>query len=160
MHNIPLGGLHIASALLALLLGALVLMRRKGTGIHRIIGYGYVLSMLSLNASALALYHLTGHFGPFHALALVSLGTVLIGVSAPVFRRHGWLTTHYRSMAWSYIGLVAAACAEAMVRVPLFQIRTAGGAIVVGVAIAFAFTVIGIVLIPRLQRAAMKLQIS
>jgi hypothetical protein len=33
---------------------------------------GYIAAMLLLNASALAVYRLTGHFEPFHALALVA----------------------------------------------------------------------------------------
>jgi uncharacterized membrane protein len=160
MNSLSLGWLHMTFALVALLLGVLVLVRRKGTSTHRIAGYGYVSSMLALNASALSLYHLTGHFGPFHVLALVSLSTVLIGGLAPGLRRRGWLAIHYRSMAWSYIGLVAAACAEAMVRIPIFGIHTAAGAIAVGVAIALVSSIFGILLIPRLQRAALKLQSS
>ena len=50
--------------------------------------------------------------------ALVSLATVIRGVASALLRRERWPRTHYYCMAWSYIGLLAAACAEAMVRAP------------------------------------------
>src|SRR5262245_65904896 len=104
-----LGTAHLAPALAALLLGALVLLERKGTPAHRAIGASYVMAMLLTNLTALAIYRLTGRFGPFHALALASPATVALGLRAVIRRRQGWLHTHYHCMAWSYVGLLAAA---------------------------------------------------
>jgi hypothetical protein len=81
-------------------------------------GWAYVASMACLNVSALGLYHLTGGFNIFHALALVSLAMVAGGVIQVLGRRRWrrWLWRHYQYMAWSYVGLLAASCNEAFVR--------------------------------------------
>ena len=123
-----LGQLHLASALAALAAGAWVLLRPKGTALHRRVGWVYAASMLLLNATALLIYRLTGTFGPFHVAALVSLATLVAGV-VPARRRlpaRSWLERHYFFMAYSYLGLVAAGFAETVTRVPAVQ-SFAGG---------------------------------
>jgi hypothetical protein len=84
--------------------------------------------MACLNGSALGLYHLTGGFNTFHALALISLATVAAGVAQALGRRRwrNWLWRHYQYMAWSYVALLAATCNEAFVRVPPLQRLAAG----------------------------------
>jgi uncharacterized membrane protein len=151
-----LGAAHFTCALAALALGALVLLERKGTPSHRAKGASYVMAMLLVNLTALGIYRLTGRFGPFHALALLSLGTVAWGMRAVLRRRQGWLVTHFYCMAWSYVGLLAATVAEIVVRVPRFaaSIDSAPRAMAVGVAIAVVFAVLGSVIMPRLQRRA------
>jgi uncharacterized membrane protein len=156
MTSSTLGMAHLTSALAALALGAFVLTEPKGTLSHRAFGIGYVMAMLMVNVSALAIYRLTGLFGPFHALALVSLATLARGACAVLLRRLGWLHTHATCMAWSYVGLLAATAAEIAVRVPVVatSINSAGRAIAVGLAIATLFTVLGLVIVPaRLRRA-------
>jgi uncharacterized membrane protein len=152
-----MGAAHVSSAVAALLLGAVVLGTSKGTALHRTIGAGYAAAMVILNVSALAIYRLTGHFEPFHALALLSLATILRGLVPALRRPPGWLMTHYRSMAWSYVGLLAAACGEVVVRL-LFRAGTFMGSwhiIAGGSAIAILFVVLGIVVLPRLRWAEM-----
>jgi uncharacterized membrane protein len=107
------GLLHLGLALAALLTGLAVTLTRKGTGLHRRWGWAYVVSMLGLNLTALLIYRLLGHFGPFHVAAIFSLLTVLIGM-VPVRRRANrwWLRQHAYWMSGSYIGLWAAAVAE------------------------------------------------
>ena len=125
----PLGQFHLVTSLLALAAGAWVLLRPKGTAIHRRIGWVYAASMLALNGSALLIYRLTGTFGPFHVAALVSLLTLLAGVVSAWRRRPGdrsWLPRHYFFMTYSYLGLVAAAVAETATRFPALQ-AVAGG---------------------------------
>jgi uncharacterized membrane protein len=124
----PLGRLHLAAALAALAAGAWVLLRPKGTAAHRRAGWAYVASMLLLNATALLIYRLTRTFGPFHVAALVSLATLVAGV-VPARRRQpagAWLERHYFFMAYSYLGLAAAAFAETVTRVPAVR-AIAGG---------------------------------
>jgi uncharacterized membrane protein len=113
--------------------------------------------MVILNVSSLAIYRLTGHFEPFHALALFSLATVVGGVVPALRRRPGWLMAHYWSMAWSYLGLLAAACSEIVVRLFLRAGILTGTWQLIGggVAIAILFVVIGMFVLPRLQRTAM-----
>ena len=50
--------------------------------------------MLLLNATALLIYNLFGHFGPFHIAALVSLCTVVAGLWSALRHRPGWVTRH------------------------------------------------------------------
>lgn len=115
----PLGTIHAALGLVAVTLGLVVVAMRKGTATHRRLGLLYTFAMVLLNATALMIYDLFGRFGPFHVLALVSLGTLTAGV-VPVWLRRprGWLDLHARFMSWSYAGLIAAFFAEIGVRVP------------------------------------------
>ena len=73
------GLVHSLLGVAALLLGLAVLLRRKGTPVHRRIGQAYVVSMLFLNVTALMIYDLSGRFGPFHIASLISLITVGAG---------------------------------------------------------------------------------
>ena len=61
-----LSGFHIVSSVSALIFGLCVLLTHKGTRLHKQFGYAYFFNMLGLNISALFIYRLTGHFGPFH----------------------------------------------------------------------------------------------
>jgi uncharacterized membrane protein len=125
-----LGILHTGCGVLALLLGAWIFLAWKGTRAHVLAGWAYVASMACLNGSALGLYHLTGGFNVFHALAVFSLAMVAAGVVQALGRRRWrrWLWRHYQYMAWSYVGLLAATCNEAFVRVPPLQRLAAGTA--------------------------------
>src|SRR5260221_7010873 len=116
MMGSSLGAILFAAAIAALAFGAIVLGAPKGAPLHRTMGAGYVAAMVILNVSSLAIYRLTGHFEPFHALALFSLATVVRGIVPALRRRPGWLMAHYWSMAWSYLALLAAACSEVVVR--------------------------------------------
>lgn len=113
----PLGTVHAALGLLAMTLGLFVVAMRKGTATHRRLGLFYAVAMVLLNATALMIYDLFGRFGPFHVLALVSLGTITVGVVPVWIRRpRGWLDLHAHLMSWSYAGLIAAFFAEIGVR--------------------------------------------
>ena len=116
---------HITSAVLALLLGLVVLLRPKGGAVHRAIGFAYVACMVALNVSALTIYHLTGRFGPFHAAAIFSLASVTAAVVMVERRRPNWMIGHAMWMMWSYVGLLAATASEIVVRTPL--VRTTHG---------------------------------
>jgi uncharacterized membrane protein len=157
MIGSSLGAIHVTAAIAALACGAIVLGAPKGTPLHRTIGAGYVAAMVILNVSSLLVYRLTGHFEPFHALALFSLATVVRGIVPALRRRPGWLMAHYWSMAWSYLALLAAACSEIFVRLlSRAGIFTGPGQVIgLGIAIAILFVVVGMVVLPRLQRTAL-----
>ncbi|MBC7878258.1 MAG: DUF2306 domain-containing protein [Anaerolineales bacterium] len=112
--------LHIGTAISALIFGLCVLFARKGTRTHKQLGYAYFFNMLGLNISALFIYQLTGHFGPFHGAALASLITLIAGFIPVYLRlpRWRWLEFHYEFMNWSYVGLIAAGVSEAATRLP------------------------------------------
>lgn len=150
-----LGAAHLAAAAAALAFGAVVFAEPKGTRTRRILGAAYVAAMIATNASALGITRLTGAFGPFHALALISLAVLARGVVAALRRRPGWLLTHYYSMAWSYVGLLAAACAEIAVRVPFEPLRAVRGGGTIGLISVATFIVLGYILLPRLQARAL-----
>jgi uncharacterized membrane protein len=115
-----LSGFHIGAAISALVFGLCVFLTRKGTRLHKQFGYAYFFNMLGLNISALFIYRLTGHFGPFHGAALASLLTLMAGFTAVYLRlpQGRWLELHYEFMNWSYVGLVAAGVSEATTRLP------------------------------------------
>ena len=115
-----LSGLHIGSAVSALIFGLCVFFLRKGTRLHSQFGYAYFFNVLALNISALFIYRLTGEFGPFHWSALASLLTLMAGFIAVYLRLPDgrWLELHYEFMNWSYVGLVAAGVSEATTRFP------------------------------------------
>jgi uncharacterized membrane protein len=114
------GVIHLISAVLALILGSMVLLARKGTRIHRLNGYGFTVSMLVLNGTAFGLYHLFGKLGPFHFAALVSLFTLVIGMIPAITRKpeQEWLKRHTIGMYYAVIGLYAAFASEIVVRIP------------------------------------------
>jgi hypothetical protein len=76
--------------------------------------------MVGLNAAALGIYNLTGHFNLFHFTAILSLVLVLVGWAQVIYRKRlqRWLYRHYTYMCWSYVALVAAAFNEGFVRLP------------------------------------------
>lgn len=132
-----------------------MLVERKGTQSHRILGAAYVVALVITNVTALGVYRLTGAFGPFHALALISLAILARGVIAVLRRRPRWLVTHFYSMAWSWIGLLAAACAEVVARVPLDIVRDGRDGVTIGVICTAAFIALGFIALPRLQARAL-----
>jgi len=124
MFNSTIGLVHLSSALLAMLTGAIVLLNTKGTLFHKRMGYVYVASMLVLNATAFLIYRLFGTFGLFHGFAIVSLVSILGGFVPVLFRRRikDWLEFHYYFMNWSVVGLYAAFWSETFTRtLPMSQ---------------------------------------
>ncbi len=111
------GFIHLFAAVVALLAGAFIFFRRKGTTLHRCIGYTYVVAMITVVTTALMIYRLTHAFNILHFFAVAATPPLLAGLMAAIFRRPGWLAQHYRWMSWSYVGLFAAFAAETATRV-------------------------------------------
>jgi uncharacterized membrane protein len=118
MIHSPVGLLHLLSALVAMVAGAVVLLNRKSGVLHKRMGYLYVAAMLVVNATAFFIYRVTGHFGVFHWFALGSLVSVAGGMVPALARRRisGWIYWHYYFMNWSVVGLYAAFWAETFTR--------------------------------------------
>jgi len=118
-----IGIIHTSFAVLALTAGLAIFVIAKGTTLHRIIGYVYVVSMLVLNLTALTIHRLFDGFGPFHAFALASLLTLAAGF-VPVYTKkpkNSWLDLHYEFILWSYVGLIAAGASEFLTRAPVIH---------------------------------------
>lgn len=113
------GYLHLSAAVVALLAGATIFFRRKGTVIHRGLGYVYSAAMVTVLVTALLIYRLTHSFNILHFFAVVATPPLVIGLTVAILRRPGWLEWHYRWMSWSYVGLFAAFLAETATRVIL-----------------------------------------
>lgn len=114
------GIVHTALALASIGLGFITLVQPKGTTWHRVVGMAYVFAMFGMNVTALTIFEAFGGFGVFHVLSLVSVTTLLFGFGAAYLRRPraAWMDAHAHLMAWSYVGLIAAAFSEIAVRIP------------------------------------------
>ena len=118
--NSSLGWFHLSVALLAMIIGAFVLVTPKGTKRHKAVGYGYVASMLLVCGSAMGIYHLTGAFGIFHVTAIIGFLT-LAGGMIPMLMKNldkKYKAVHVWFMYYSVLGLYAAFASELSVRLP------------------------------------------
>ena len=81
-------------------------------------GAVYVLALVLVNVAALSL-HRENAFGVFHALAVVSLVTIAVGLSPLLLGKRSpiVIATHAYCMTWSYAGLVAAGCGQLVVAI-------------------------------------------
>ena len=139
---------HVVAALSALATGAAVLPVPKGTRTHRVIGTAYVLALVLVDVAALSL-HRENVFGVFHALAVVSLVTVAVGLAPFLLGKRSpvVITTHAYCMTWSYAGLLAAGCGQLAVAVDLDA-----GAWVVPVTIGAVLSISGVLIFGRVPR--------
>jgi uncharacterized membrane protein len=113
---------HLISGIFSLVFGGLVIIMKKGTKIHKRIGYIYVSSMAVLILSSFCIYRLFGKFGLFHYLSLISTFSLVAGMF-PMFKKIRTAKdyeTHFKRMYWSVVGLFAAFAAESFVRIPKF----------------------------------------
>ncbi|MFK7811930.1 MAG: DUF2306 domain-containing protein [Maribacter sp.] len=110
-----IGLVHTLFSIVAMLLGGIVVLSKKGTQKHRIFGYVYVVSMFLLNGTAFGIYNF-GRLSMFHFFALISLITVILGIVPKKKRKENWLKKHFTFMSWSVVGLYCAFWAEIGVR--------------------------------------------
>jgi uncharacterized membrane protein len=105
MHDKPLVLVHLLTAVGALLLGLLILTRRKGTFSHRSLGWAWVALMATAALSSVFIrdYRLPNIAGytPIHLLTV----TVAVLLPLAIWRiRRGNVTGHRRMMTGLYIG--------------------------------------------------------
>lgn len=102
----PVVQVHLAFALAALLLGPLALRARKGSALHRGLGYGWVLVMLGAAFSSLFIrnfQHLNlGGYTLIHLLAVVTFIGVGAGLYWIIVRRQ--VQVHRKIMWRTYLG--------------------------------------------------------
>ena len=94
--------LHIAAALTALLLGTIQLVGIKGTGLHRLIGWTWVVAMVTVAISSLFIRQINpGSFSLIHLLS----GWTLIALPMALFAiRRGRVARHASGMTWTFVG--------------------------------------------------------
>lgn len=100
----PVLGFHIACALLAMVLGAWLLARRKGTAFHRGLGRLWVVLMVCTSVTSFPI-QAHGHLSALHLLSVISLLAVAAALVG-AWRRN--LALHRKSMMGAYAGLVIA----------------------------------------------------
>jgi uncharacterized membrane protein len=94
--------LHVAAAVLAILLGASQFLGRKGSGPHRVIGWFWVLMLAVLCITSFFIPG-TLFIGPvsvFHALSAYTLWALVMGARAAML---GDVESHRSYMTWLYI---------------------------------------------------------
>ena len=114
------GLIHLIASSLAMVTGSLVLLLKKGTKVHKQVGYVYVFSMLVLLITAFMIFRLFDGWGIFHYTALLSTVTICLGMIPVLLRKPEgrWKYLHFTFMYWSVMGIYAAFAAEVLTRIP------------------------------------------
>lgn len=99
--------IHTAAALLSAALAALLLLRRKGDGAHRLAGRVWVAAMALAALSSFGIAEIRdGRFSPIHILSLVTLVSLIVAVRAA---RRGDVRRHRLVMLWLTFGALLVA---------------------------------------------------
>jgi uncharacterized membrane protein len=96
---------HLATALPAVPLGALVLWRTKGDRLHRLQGRIWAGLMVITALSTFWLQSLSGGFSFIHLFSVLTLVSIPLGI---VQARRGNVRAHLGTMRGVYFGLIAA----------------------------------------------------
>lgn len=140
---------HAVAATLAMVLGAVNLLRRKrGDGPHRVIGRTWIGAMYFTAVSSFWIQEIRpGRFSWIHALSVLTIVTLTLGLWNA---RRGRVAAHAGNMIGTYLGLLGALLGVVVVPTRLipqaFQQNWLGmaavTAVVVGVGLAFVALVI------------------
>lgn len=97
----PVVLVHLIAAIIALGVGAMVLLRRKGTVTHVWFGRSWAMLMMAVALSSFAITGADGKYSWIHGLS------VYVAIAVPVavyFAIRGRINAHRRLMAGLYIG--------------------------------------------------------
>lgn len=97
--------IHVGTVIPSLFLGIPVLLMKKGTRRHKLLGRIWATLMMITAISSFWLQGLIGTIGPIHIFSVVTLISIPRAVWAI---RKGDVATHQRAMIGPYIGLVIA----------------------------------------------------
>jgi uncharacterized membrane protein len=116
--------IHIAAAVLSLVVGTLTLLFEKGTSRHRLMGCLWVVAMFITALGSFGIRELNhGHLSWVHGLSAL---TALSLVRAIWAIRQGNVSGHAAAMGGSFIGLVAAGIAAVVTPHRLLNIMLGG----------------------------------
>jgi uncharacterized membrane protein len=94
--------IHLAAAVGALFLGAVMLASRKGRTFHRIAGWSWVIIMATVAVSSIFIHEINpGHFSWIHGFTALTLSALPLGV---VFARRHNVKAHCGTMMGLYLG--------------------------------------------------------
>jgi uncharacterized membrane protein len=98
--------IHAFAATAALIIGAAVLLLRKGTALHMALGRVWVALMMLVAALSFTITGINpGHFSAIHILSIVTLTTIPYAIWR---RRRGDIRGHATAMVGNYCGLFIA----------------------------------------------------
>jgi len=97
--------IHVGTVVPALLLGGPVLIMKKGTALHKMLGRIWAALMMTTAISSFWLQGLVGTIGPIHIFSVITLVSIPRAIWAI---RKGDVITHQRAMVGPYIGLLVA----------------------------------------------------
>ncbi len=148
----PAVQIHVVCAILAFLLGGVVLFRRKGDRLHRIGGRLWVALMLIVCISSLFIHmiRMFGAWSPIHLLSIGTLAALAWGVWVARARR---IPAHRRVMQVTYVGaLIIAGIFTFMPGRKMFEVFFEGEQPMVGVAVLATMVLGGAALTLRGRR--------
>jgi len=98
---------HVAAAMLAVMLTPVALWRRRRDRLHRLVGYAWVTGMAvaALSSFAITEFGVLGPFSPIHALSVATLAGLVAGVRAAI---RGDARGHRAAMTQLSLALVVA----------------------------------------------------
>jgi uncharacterized membrane protein len=115
---------HIAAAVLSLVVGASILLFQKGTTRHRLMGRAWVVVMFVTVLSSFDIRELNhGHLSWIHSLAALTALSLVRAIRAI---RQGNVSGHVAAMRGSFIGLVVAGIAAVVTPQRLLNIMLGG----------------------------------
>ena len=103
----PLIALHAILATLALGVGVAVMLRRKGTASHKLLGRLWVAAMVGVAVSSFWIFEIRRGAGPSF-IHLLSLWTLVSLALAMWFIRRGNVRAHKGFMVGTFLGLIGA----------------------------------------------------
>jgi uncharacterized membrane protein len=115
---LALGWVHFAASLIAVAAGAFVLVRPKGTAVHRLRGRIYAGAIIVTSLTGFGIYR-SGVFYYPHWFGVAALIVVAIGIAAAHYKRprRGWMHLHLTCMVASYYILIGGGVNEVFLRV-------------------------------------------
>mgnify|MGYP001192677760 CR=1 FL=1 len=109
MRLTPVLQLHIVAALAAVLIGTVLMLRPKGRGLHKALGWSWVAAM---GATAVSSLFITGLNGSFYSLIHLLSGWTVVALPMAIYAiRNRRVEMHRRMMTGMFFGglLVAGA---------------------------------------------------
>ena len=103
----PLVAAHAGLAAAALVVGAAVLSRRKGTASHKLLGRSWVVLMVTVALSSFWIFEIRHGTGP-SLIHLLSVWTLISLALAVWYIRRGNVRAHRGFMIGTFVGLAAA----------------------------------------------------
>ena len=157
LNSEPVIVIHVVAAVAALVTGAFVLARRKGTPLHKRFGKIWIALMLVVTISSFFIHEIRtwGLFSPIHLLSVFSLFSMYVGIRAA---RGGRMSAHRNAMRGLYFGGLVIAGAfsfmpgRIMHRMVFAETSPGGVGPMVTLALVFAGVGTGLMVLKWLER--------